>query len=125
MIESKRLSQVSEREGFARVLDHQRQDFPSGRTRSRDRDAAVWPKCLCGHHAVYHDLPGELGKLNPHLDDWHEVAWTIDTRGGLLTGHCSGTVSTACSCTLYRPVEAEEVPIPSVRVAIPPERTWG
>jgi hypothetical protein len=64
----------------------------------------TWPMCACGHHAVYHDLQGDRGKLNPHLDDWHEVAWLVDRFGGLLTGQCSGSASTACDCTVYRPV---------------------
>ena len=66
----------------------------------------TWPMCACGHHAVYHDLAGDRGKVNPHLDDYHERKWRVDAAGGLLTGHCSGTLETACACTIYRPVAA-------------------
>ena len=62
--------------------------------------------CACGHHAVYHDLKGDRGKVNPHLADYHERKWRVDAAGGLLTGHCSGTLETACACTIYRPVAA-------------------
>jgi len=63
----------------------------------------TWPTCLCGHHAVYHNLKGERGIINPHLADYHEIAWTLDKAGGLLTGHCAGTADEACNCTVYRP----------------------
>ena len=63
----------------------------------------TWPTCLCGHHAVYHNLKGERGIINPHLADYHEIAWKLDKAGGLLTGHCAGTADEACNCTVYRP----------------------
>jgi hypothetical protein len=60
--------------------------------------------CACGHHAVYHDLKGDHGKINPHMDDFHEVKWRVDAHGGLTTDHCSGAYDQACHCKLYRPV---------------------
>jgi len=74
----------------------------------------TWPTCLCGHHAVYHDLKGARGRINPHLSDYHEVAWKLDAEGGLLTGHCAGTANDGCRCTVYRPVEPQP-PEPSDR----------
>ncbi len=61
--------------------------------------------CRCGHHAVYHDLKGTRGRVNPHVGtDWHAVAWKVDEAGGLLTDHCAGGVELACRCTHYEAV---------------------
>ena len=64
----------------------------------------AFPMCLCGHHAVYHDVAGKKGCVNPHVEDYHERPWPTTRNGGLATGHCSGSAESACHCTSYRPV---------------------